>query len=67
MKVLAILALTLLGFWLITVKWGFLSVFCALAIWLLIRSDKGDRMLNDFFAWCFAFAVAGVIGLMMGF
>ena len=66
MKMLAILALTVLGFYLLTIQWGILSVGCAVGVWLLIRNDKGDQIINSFFSLCAGVIVLGGILALFG-
>ena len=67
MKMLLVLALTFLGFYFLTVKWGILSAACAVGIWLIIRNDKSDRIMNSFWSLCVGVIVVGAILVLVGF
>lgn len=67
MKALAIILLTILGFWLITVGLGILSVGCAAVAWWIIKQDRNGAAIEGFMGWCFALAVIGGLFWLMGF
>lgn len=67
MKMLAVITLTLLGFWLLTVKWGILSIACAGGAYWLIKQDRNGAMQNSFFAICFGLIIVGAVLGFLGF
>lgn len=66
MKILAILAFTALGFWLLVEQWGMLALACAGVVGWLIRSDKRHDSVDTFFAWCFGLILIGAALNLLG-